>query len=55
MKTVSDFSDYKLLGTSNGYKKEKWGSFTLLRPDPEIIWNDKKHRLSITGGSKGLE
>ena len=55
MKVVDDFKEYKILDMSEGNKLETWNNYELLRPDPEIIWNDKKHRLSITGGSKGLE
>lgn len=30
--------DYQLLDTGDGLKKERWGDFTLVRPDPQIIW-----------------
>ena len=58
MKIVNDFKDYKLIATSNGMKKEKWGKYTLLRPDPSIIWEDKldesdvdaKYNRSKSGG-----
>ncbi len=35
----SDWKDYELLGASNGEKLERWGDIYLLRPDPQIIWN----------------
>ena len=41
MLTIKDFNDYKIISMSNGEKLEKWGNYTLLRPDPEIIWSDK--------------
>lgn len=58
MKTVNDFNDYKLVSTSNGYKKEIWGKYSLLRPDPSIIWSgniderdvDAKYIRSNSGG-----
>ena len=58
MKVVNDFEDYKLLETSKGMKKEKWGKYTLLRPDPSIIWEDNldendvdaKYNRSKSGG-----
>ena len=58
MKVVNDFSDYKLIATSKGMKKEKWGKYTLLRPDPSIIWEDElvesdvdaKYNRSKSGG-----
>ncbi len=38
------WKDYSLIDTSNGEKLERWGKFTLIRPDPQVIWNsDKKH------------
>ena len=58
MKVVRDFEDYKLLASSNGMKKEKWGKYTLLRPDPSVIWQDEldesdvdaKYNRSKSGG-----
>ena len=43
MKVVEDFKEYKILDMSEGNKLETWNNYELLRPDPEIIWNDKKH------------
>ena len=44
MKTIN-FPEYKLLDTSDGMKLESWNGIKLLRPDPEIIWNDKDKSL----------
>ena len=30
--------DYALLDCGDGLKQERWGEFTLVRPDPQIIW-----------------
>jgi 23S rRNA (cytosine1962-C5)-methyltransferase len=30
--------DYTLLDCGDGMKQERWGEFTLVRPDPQIIW-----------------
>lgn len=30
--------DYALLDCGDGMKQERWGEFTLVRPDPQIIW-----------------
>ena len=43
MKLVNDFSDYQILDMSDGMKLESWSGKELLRPDPQIIWQDKKH------------
>jgi len=42
MKVASSWKDYLVLDTGNGEKLERWGKFTLLRPDPQIIWNVDK-------------
>lgn len=33
-----DWNDYKILGTGDGLKLEKWKDIILLRPDPQAIW-----------------
>ena len=30
--------DYQLLECGDGLKHERWGAYTLVRPDPQIIW-----------------
>ena len=37
---LANFPDYEIIGMSEGEKLERWGSFYLLRPDPEVIWKD---------------
>lgn len=32
------WQDYQLLDTGEGMKMERWGKFTLVRPDPQVIW-----------------
>ena len=34
------WKDYEILDTSNGMKLERWGKYYLLRPDPQIIWDN---------------
>ncbi len=41
MKFSSDWKDYSIIKTSDGYKLERWGDITLLRPDPQVIWKSK--------------
>ena len=38
MKIADDWSDYKILATSDGMKLENWNGVILLRPDPQVIW-----------------
>ena len=40
MKTVEDFKDYEIIDASNGEKLERWKDIYLLRPDPQIIWDN---------------
>ena len=40
MLLVNDFKDYELLDASCGEKYERWGNVYLLRPDPQVIWNN---------------
>ena len=45
MKVVNDFNQYKIMDMASGEKLEDWNGITLLRPDPQIIWDkqiDKK-------------
>ena len=34
------WKDYELIDCSNGEKIERWGNVILLRPDPQVIWNN---------------
>jgi 23S rRNA (cytosine1962-C5)-methyltransferase len=59
---AKDWNDYELLDTGGGEKLERWGTYVLRRPDPQIIWPlDKEtgawlkadahyHRSSSGGG-----
>jgi len=55
------WKDYELLDCSGGEKLERWGEYTLVRPDPQAIWltkqthpgwkkPDARYRRSETGG-----
>jgi 23S rRNA (cytosine1962-C5)-methyltransferase len=57
------WQDYQLLDCGDGMKQERWGSYTLVRPDPQIIWPrtggetrwedwDGYYHRSDTGGGK---
>lgn len=47
MTLSNEWTEYKILDASNGEKLENWNYINLLRPDPQIIWNNgnllKKH------------
>ncbi len=38
MKIAQDWTEYQVIATGNGEKLERWGAYTLLRPDPQVIW-----------------
>ena len=45
MWVADQWKDYEVLATSGGEKLERWGNYTLIRPDPQVIWNTPKtHR-----------
>lgn len=45
MWTADNWKDYEVLATSSGEKLERWGDYTLVRPDPQVIWNlPKNHK-----------
>ncbi|HTB80080.1 MAG TPA: class I SAM-dependent methyltransferase [Opitutaceae bacterium] len=35
---ADQWSDYQLLDAGDGLKLERWGGFTLVRPDPQVFW-----------------
>jgi 23S rRNA (cytosine1962-C5)-methyltransferase len=39
---IADWQDYELIDASGGERLERWGGVTLIRPDPQIIWNTPK-------------
>lgn len=59
---ADNWQDYEVIDTSCGEKLERWGKYTLLRPDPQVIWSTPKdnpqwkklnghyHRSSKGGG-----
>ena len=61
---ISDkWADYELLDCSCGEKLERWGSYLLVRPDPQVIWKtpkkhpgwhgfDARYERSHSGGGK---
>ena len=36
------WKDYKVIDTSDGEKLETWGKYSLIRPDPQVIWKTEK-------------
>lgn len=58
-----NWRDYELLDCGGGEKLERWGKYTLVRPDPQAIWNtprtnplwntpDARYARSSAGGGQ---
>lgn len=46
MYLADNWKDYELLDTSDGERLERWGKYILIRPDPQVIWKNKRvHKL----------
>ena len=42
MWTADRWIDFEVLDTSSGERLERWGKYTLVRPDPQVIWMTEK-------------
>ncbi len=63
MWVAQNWKDYELIDCGRGEKLERWGGYTLVRPDPQAIWNtsrthsgwkkaDARYLRSRTGGGQ---
>ena len=64
---ISDgWKDYELLDCGGGERLERWGKYTLVRPDPQAIWrragnhpgwkrHDGRYQRSSTGGGQWVK
>ncbi len=63
---ADNWKDYSVIDTSSGEKLERWGKYTLVRPDPQVIWHTEKknplwkradasYKRSSTGGGSWSE
>ena len=67
MMFVADkWKDYEVIDTDGGEKLERWGSYLLIRPDPQVLWrgvktsrfwmkSDADYRRSSSGGGSWSE
>ena len=39
---ADNWKDYEVIDCSKGEKLERWGQYTLIRPDPQVIWDTPK-------------
>lgn len=40
MKLANSWTDYEIIDASNGEKLERWKNIYLLRPDPQVVWDN---------------
>jgi len=50
MKVADGWKDYSIIATGNGEKLERWGKYTLLRPEPQAIW-----KCDLLENRKGID
>lgn len=43
---ADSWKDYEVLDTSGGEKLERWGSYILVRPDPQVIWETPREHAA---------
>ncbi len=43
MNIANQWNDYEILDMAEGKKLERWKNVILIRPDPQIIWNEKSY------------
>lgn len=46
---ASDWKDYECIDASCGEKYERWGNIYLLRPDPQVVWDNGNLREKYQG------
>lgn len=40
--TADKWKDYELIDCSDGQRLERWGDVVMIRPDPQVIWQNKQ-------------
>ena len=48
------WKDYEVIDCSGGEKLERWGDYTLVRPDPQVIWDTPKKRKGLEAYERSL-
>ena len=66
MYSADKWTEYRLLDANNGERLERWGDYTLIRPDPQVIWRGERtapgwkradgvYRRASTGGGEWIK
>ena len=48
------WKDYEVIDCSGGEKLERWGDYTLVRPDPQVIWDTPKKETRLEAHERSL-
>ena len=48
------WKDYEVIDCSGGEKLERWGDYTLVRPDPQVIWDTPKKEKRLEAYERSL-
>lgn len=51
---ADQWQDYELLDCGGGEKLERWGRQTLVRPDPQAIWDTPRKIRAGNGPTAGI-
>lgn len=51
---ANNWKDYEVIDCSCGEKLERWGNYTLVRPDPQVIWDTPKKRKRLETHERSL-
>ncbi len=49
IRLATDWKDFSVIATGDGYKLERWGGTVLLRPDPQVIWGAQRDLFAYPG------
>lgn len=54
LRIADGWKDYAVIATGDGYKLERWGEYTLLRPDPQVIWSARRDPVLLSRAGRCL-
>ncbi len=49
MRVAGGWRDYELIDASGGNRLERWGTTTLIRPDPQVLWDTPRDHAGWRG------
>ena len=55
IQTISGWEDYELLDSGEGQRLERFGKYTIMRPDPQAIWRPLQSKSLWAGADAVFE